>query len=89
MAKVVDARASVGAAIDPTQLVAQADEDAVYLAQTQAIPQTLPPRTHEERRLLRHRDVTMAQAPVSQQRLYGAWVQWLLAGLGELGLPHG
>ena len=31
----------------------------------------------------------MAQAPVSQQRLRGARVQWHLAGLGELGPPNG
>src|ERR1700674_407275 len=75
VAKVMDTRASVSAAIDPAQLVAQADKDPMHLAQTQAMSQTLAPRTHEERRLIHHLNVTIAHAPVAQQRAYGARVQ--------------
>jgi hypothetical protein len=87
--QVVDARASVSAAVDPAQLVAQAAEDPIHLAQTQAMPQTLAPRSDEERRLIGHLEVTIAPAPISQQRLHGARVQWHLAGLGKLGPPNG
>ena len=43
MTKVVDTRRSVGATVDPAQLIPQGLEDTIYLAQVQGEPQTLAP----------------------------------------------
>ena len=51
MAQLVDARSVVSPAVDPTQLMTQLDEDAVYLALSQCLTQSLAPCADEERHI--------------------------------------
>ena len=86
MTQIVDARCVVSAAVDPAQLIAQVDEDTVYLALAQRVAKSLTAHADEEPHLGTARDTPMAQLSVSCQRIHRAWVQGQLPRLGELGL---
>jgi hypothetical protein len=49
--QIVDTRPVVSAAVDPTQLVTQLDENAMYLTLAQRVTKPPSPGTDEERRL--------------------------------------
>ena len=75
--------------IHPTQTVTQRVEDTMGLASANRLPQASTTAADEKRRFLRSGSMPGTQTPVTRQSGDGTGVQWQLARLGKLGLPHG
>ncbi len=75
--------------IYPPQTVTQCVEDTMGLASADRLPQTLPTAADEKRRFQRSGSMSCAQTTLTRQSGDGTGVQWQLARLGKLGLPHG
>ena len=88
MAKIVKARCCMCAPIDPVEVIPKGIEDPMDLAVAERLPQPPTSAANEERGVGRRRYVVHTLSPVARQRVDRAGMQWQLAGLGKLGLPH-